>query len=88
MSEEISPLLAEATLQDITDELRRRYDVVLVAVIQDEGAPDEAMQYRNSGGRFASIGLLQSVLDDVVAQGYFDDEEGGPLIPGEPEVDV
>jgi hypothetical protein len=66
VADEIQPLLAEATWEDIAEELNRRFTVVLLAVIKDPGKTNEYMRYRLHGGCAAGCGLAEWVKSELL----------------------
>lgn len=61
-----SPLLTEATTKQLFVELARRYDFVLLGVVQKAGNPQEQFQMFHSGGVFPAIGLAQAMRTELV----------------------
>ena len=66
MADEIQPLLAEATWEEIAEELNRRFSVVLLAVVNDPGKATEFMRYRLHGGCAAGAGLCEWIKSELL----------------------
>jgi len=69
--------LALVPLDDILDELNKRYDACIFAYITSLNKKEEASRFSWHGGKFNCIGLTEAlkekVLDDLRAE---EDEQG------------
>lgn len=87
-SEEVSPLLAEATLDQIVIELGQRFDngaAFLCAARKDPKG--EKWTYRYVGSAFAIMGLLECSMTDIGSVVETLPERDGGLPPLEDDLD-
>lgn len=82
VSEEISPLLAEASLRQIWVELAKRFDITIFAGATNTQSPQEQFRMFYSGGVFPAIGLARALQTEVLKRVL----NAGPIINPEDKV--
>lgn len=68
VSDEVQPLLSEATFEDLAEELGRRYPIAVLAIISDPGEAKETFRYRTVGTKFGAIGLCALIRTELTEQ--------------------